>query len=487
MPAYFGNRRGMRTTTVAAAPAVPDSDENFDNLALRLTFTDDSYDDTSPNAETGTVGGTPTIVGDAFRSSEAGAGGDYLVLPTNADYDLGGATKAWTIEFYLKTEAADATQFALFSHTNTAENTTNAGYGISGDGAGKLKVFVPGFGDFLNFLTTTADYNDGVWHHWALVHEADGDYRWYIDGAADTVWAAGTGTDWITSAKGDKVMLNRAGVGTPSVACDIDDFKIYNGVAKYTGAFTPAARSGEDTLATIFGSNLVAWYDASDAASITHVAGAVSQWNDKSGNDYHVTQGTAANKPTYSATGLGGSQPSLSFDGGDYLISGASAVAPGAVGDFAAFMVGRLDTLAASNSRFASFVANGQVNDHNNTGSMAFFMRNSNTEAVRGYRNGDPKSSSAVTFDTTFNGASLFDGVGDDHTMYVENVAGTPVADAAGNIGATGTLYLGTGLDSSAPNGLITGHLCEFAFVKIAPTAGQLSSVQTMLAAKWTA
>jgi hypothetical protein len=239
MPAYFANRRGLRS----GSAATPETDGNFEDLVLRLTFTGGSYDDTSPNAATGTVGGTPTIVDGAFNSSASGASGDYLVLPTNATYNLSGAATPWTIEFYLKTSAADADQFALFSHTNTAENQTNLGLGISGDGAGKLKVFVPGFGDFLNFLTTTADYNDGAWNHWALVHEADGDYRWYKGGVADTVWAAGVGTDWITSAMGDKVMLNRAGVGTPSVVCDIDDFKIYNGVAKYTGAFTPDART----------------------------------------------------------------------------------------------------------------------------------------------------------------------------------------------------------------------------------------------------
>ncbi|MDA9129340.1 hypothetical protein N9J72_02590, partial [Candidatus Gracilibacteria bacterium] len=34
------------------------------------------------------------------------------------------------------------------------------------------------------------------------------------------------------------------------------------------------------------------WYDASDAASITEIGGNVSQWNDKSGNNYHLKQNT---------------------------------------------------------------------------------------------------------------------------------------------------------------------------------------------------
>lgn len=40
------------------------------------------------------------------------------------------------------------------------------------------------------------------------------------------------------------------------------------------------------------------WLDASDTASITSVGGAVSQWNDKSGNNYHATQATPASRPT---------------------------------------------------------------------------------------------------------------------------------------------------------------------------------------------
>jgi hypothetical protein len=44
-----------------------------------------------------------------------------------------------------------------------------------------------------------------------------------------------------------------------------------------------------------------AWYDASDVATITEAGGAVSQWDDKSGNMLHVTQGTASLQPTTGA------------------------------------------------------------------------------------------------------------------------------------------------------------------------------------------
>jgi len=59
------------------------------------------------------------------------------------------------------------------------------------------------------------------------------------------------------------------------------------------------------------------WLDAADASTITESGGAVSQWDDKSGNNYHVSQATAADRPTVS-TDAGNA--SLLFDGtSDYL------------------------------------------------------------------------------------------------------------------------------------------------------------------------
>jgi hypothetical protein len=253
-----------------------------------------------------------------------------------------------------------------------------------------------------------------------------------------------------------------------------------------SGAAEAAPAEPSDTFETIFGTDLVAWYDASDAASITHVAGAVSQWNDKTAGAAHLTQGTAANKPTYSATGLGGAQPSISFDGGDHIRTTVSAVAPGAVSDFAAFVVGRLNAGGDANGRFVSYIGTASANDHGDNSSALMIGRDGSNQAIEAYRNSADKGNKAVTYDTTFRAASVWSG--GNHTMYVENVAGTPVADANGNLAATGWLLLGAHYDLSAIGGSnLVGHICEIAFVKVAPSAGQLTSVQTMLAAKWTA
>ena len=45
------------------------------------------------------------------------------------------------------------------------------------------------------------------------------------------------------------------------------------------------------------------WLDAADATTVTTVSGAVSQWNDKSGNGRNASQATAGNRPTYTSAG----------------------------------------------------------------------------------------------------------------------------------------------------------------------------------------
>lgn len=61
------------------------------------------------------------------------------------------------------------------------------------------------------------------------------------------------------------------------------------------------------------------WLDAADSSTVTTVSGAVSQWNDKSGNARHATQGTASRRPLYSTAFLN-SKAVISFDGSDDIL-----------------------------------------------------------------------------------------------------------------------------------------------------------------------
>lgn len=61
-------------------------------------------------------------------------------------------------------------------------------------------------------------------------------------------------------------------------------------------------------------SGLGVWYDASAASSITLNGSNVSQWNDLSGNNRHLTQATAIQQPGYQENAVGG-KAVLTFDG----------------------------------------------------------------------------------------------------------------------------------------------------------------------------
>ena len=65
--------------------------------------------------------------------------------------------------------------------------------------------------------------------------------------------------------------------------------------------------------------------DASDASTITHSNGSVSQWADKSGNAFHFTQTTAANQPTTGSVTIGGIN-AINFDGSDRLLNNAFSI-----------------------------------------------------------------------------------------------------------------------------------------------------------------
>jgi hypothetical protein len=67
------------------------------------------------------------------------------------------------------------------------------------------------------------------------------------------------------------------------------------------------------------------WLDAADDTTISIGTG-VSQWNDKSGNERHLTQSTGANQPAYSLAAVNGLN-AISFDGtNDYMDSGAFTI-----------------------------------------------------------------------------------------------------------------------------------------------------------------
>jgi len=63
------------------------------------------------------------------------------------------------------------------------------------------------------------------------------------------------------------------------------------------------------------------WLDAADASTITESGGAVSQWDDKSGNGRNFTQATSGSRPAYTSAALNGLN-TVTPDGSDDWMTG---------------------------------------------------------------------------------------------------------------------------------------------------------------------
>ena len=114
--------------------------------------------------------------------------------------------------------------------------------------------------------------------------------------------------------------------------------------------------------------DLKLWLDAADTSTITHSSNAVSQWNDKSGNNNHATQGTAANQPT-----LGTNK--IEFDGTSDYFSLPHGVVPDPTEASMVFLVANCDATSGNDG----FIANGRFSN----ASQGYFYRTNGTTQVK--------------------------------------------------------------------------------------------------------
>lgn len=157
-------------------------------------------------------------------------------------------------------------------------------------------------------------------------------------------------------------------------------------------------------------SGLQLWLDASDAATITQAAGLVSQWNDKSGNGNHATQGTGANQPTTGTRTIGGGN-AIAFDGVDDQLELPSALYSITTGDSTLFVVFAKDDTRALARPFAgsnggnrygvygdnAFTGVSFISGANGAQPFDLWTQNTNPHTFVGYRNGTTLYSNMVT------------------------------------------------------------------------------------------
>lgn len=235
------------------------------------------------------------------------------------------------------------------------------------------------------------------------------------------------------------------------------------------------------------GSALVAWYDAGDAASITESGGAVSQWNDKSGHGYHLTQATGGKKPTYSATGFMG-KGGIVFNGTSTTMATGLTAVPLGTDTVSVFAMAQMDTQETPRAaRLVGFQGNGDGTDTTGPQSASLILLSGAADAITGYRSGF-KSATGLSSggfgvpnpSNFYRIGSVWDGT--NHTTYLNGTAQTPVA-STGNFASPGRLRIGSDPGESS---FWKASLKEIVVLNRAPTSDERTLLDAYLQSSWT-
>ncbi len=212
-----------------------------------------------------------------------------------------------------------------------------------------------------------------------------------------------------------------------------------------SGAWTPASLP-----------SVRSWWDASDTASITSSSGAVSQINDKTGNGFHLTQTTAAAKPTTGSRTVN-SLNVLDFDGGDFMTNATlTATQPNTI--WLAFLVDVDD--------------NHTVFDGINTRQVIF------QDGVWIWFAGSSQFTTTNTDLTAAHlGVAIFDNAADH--LYIDNNAITVGNPGTNNLDGV-TLFA-----NFAENGKTNGAFLEGGVTDVDMASGDRDTLHTYISTKW--
>jgi hypothetical protein len=225
--------------------------------------------------------------------------------------------------------------------------------------------------------------------------------------------------------------------------------------------------------------SLVGWWDADDATTFTFSSGtSVSQWNDKSGNGYHLAQGTAGNQPTRSGTVNGRS--SVVFDGTDDFLSVASFDMTGS----AKLSVAVVFSSVSGGDRV---IVETSANYNNNNG--AFIVSRASNNTLNMGRRGVVTSlfNTTATITTT---PSVFVGTADallttNETLAWVNGDGSGAYSVNGNTSGdnqTYTLFIGARGGTSFR---LNGQIAELIITKDVLSTNDRELLQSYLKDKW--
>ena len=215
--------------------------------------------------------------------------------------------------------------------------------------------------------------------------------------------------------------------------------------------------------------NAEIWFDASDTNSITESSGSVSQWDDKSGNGNHATQGTSTNQPTTGNETLNGLNV-ISGDGDDIMTF------PCSINPLNPIYVFQVTKFTASTDIIEDFTGT----------SIRIVVANN----VIGRDSGSGIAVKNVT-STTLNTAVMCSSfhINDDANEFTKREDGVQLYnDTVGTDFTTGTFTTGYLFDdSTGGNAINGGYIAEYLVFNPAVkfTDSEIAKIETYLYDKW--
>jgi len=215
--------------------------------SLHIKGTDASIIDKSQSTNLqlvgNTTGSTTQVKFAGSKSMYFDGTGDYITIAADKIPDLG--AEDWTIEtwFYTSNLSAD---FWILSQGDNGNNLPMSWFKVKSDGGTHLLTYTGG-NIPVNFHTTAGEVTANTWHHIALTHEYNGSnggtWRVYIDGSKSSVTIGNdtytNGYYWSNEGVAGKhweIAKDVSETSNISPAHYLQDFRITNGLARYTAA-----------------------------------------------------------------------------------------------------------------------------------------------------------------------------------------------------------------------------------------------------------
>ena len=236
---------------------------------------------------------------------------------------------------------------------------------------------------------------------------------------------------------------------------------------RFGAAFTPTDIAG-----------CTGWWDASVAGDFTYSSGTlVSQWNDKSGNAWHLTQGTAGWLPTRNTTING--LDAVTFDGTDDLLESASThqVVNSSSGNWSAFAVFKKSANSGTDCVVSS-VPSG------NFGAQMIRTNGTTAEAVANNNATYTTDTGGTVGTSTAHQASAVQASGTIE-IWLDASSGGSTAKSGANTAVSYTTMGAIANPSEIAGSYFAGIICEVILYNSALSTTDRQSVESYLRSKW--